>query len=348
MNKRIMSAVFAAMLFFRGTAGAEVICALADKTRLYENPTEQTVTLLLPKGAVVELIREEGRRICIRIGPLGGWIDAESVREDELEELRSQLTVSEETDETEEGNPGEADTSEESGEQTEPAGEIEETDGNGTDDEMNGTGEIPGDGQEEQNSGGSEEENQPEETDPDEEEKSGQNDGERTELQMNDHGEDVRQLQEALIRIGYDIGEADGYYGKKTMNAVVSLQLRYGIRSDGIAGEETLELVRALTGENGEPVYEAPLKYSYTMRKGKKGKTVRLLQEALVELGYLESEGVNGRYNDATVEAVMRFQTDAGLTVDGIAGEETVNLLSATLLAQRLALENDAQTGTGR
>lgn len=56
-------------------------------------------------------------------------------------------------------------------------------------------------------------------------------------------GADVRIVQEALIKRGYDCGRmgADGEFGQLTKSAVMSFQADNGLSVDGIVGEETLK-----------------------------------------------------------------------------------------------------------
>lgn len=55
---------------------------------------------------------------------------------------------------------------------------------------------------------------------------------------------------------------------------------------------------------------------------------VQLLQKRLIELGYLEADSsVDGDYGSRTKKAVMLFQNNHGMSVDGIAGAETQKLL---------------------
>ena len=54
-------------------------------------------------------------------------------------------------------------------------------------------------------------------------------------------GEDVYALQSALKERGYDPGQLDGVYGKKTARAVRRFQKDRGFKVDGIAGPETLK-----------------------------------------------------------------------------------------------------------
>ena len=54
-------------------------------------------------------------------------------------------------------------------------------------------------------------------------------------------GEDVRSLQSALKKHGFDPGQVDGVFGKKTERAVKRFQKANGLKTDGIAGKKTFE-----------------------------------------------------------------------------------------------------------
>lgn len=61
-----------------------------------------------------------------------------------------------------------------------------------------------------------------------------------------------------------------------------------------------------------------------TLRKGDKGTAVKELQTDLIALGYdCGSYGADGDFGSATEKAVRKFQTDHGLTVDGVVGAAT-------------------------
>ena len=64
-----------------------------------------------------------------------------------------------------------------------------------------------------------------------------------------------------------------------------------------------------------------------TMRFGNEGVKVRLLQEKLAYLGFLEADHATGHYGDSTVEAVRAYQSARGLRANGIANMETQRLL---------------------
>lgn len=64
-------------------------------------------------------------------------------------------------------------------------------------------------------------------------------------LSVGSEGEDVVPVQEALARLGYEVGEADGIYGESTQAAVVAFQEAQGLTADGIVGAETLAALQA-------------------------------------------------------------------------------------------------------
>ncbi len=64
-----------------------------------------------------------------------------------------------------------------------------------------------------------------------------------TVLRSGSKGDDVKQLQERLIELGYEPGTPDGVFGKGTKTAVKEFQRRNGLDPDGEAGPKTLEIL---------------------------------------------------------------------------------------------------------
>lgn len=58
-------------------------------------------------------------------------------------------------------------------------------------------------------------------------------------------GDDVRELQQRLSRLGFDPGRIDGILGPQTVRALVDFQRNFGLPPDGIVGAAT---VRSLVG----------------------------------------------------------------------------------------------------
>ncbi|UXY16732.1 N-acetylmuramidase domain-containing protein [Chitiniphilus purpureus] len=63
-------------------------------------------------------------------------------------------------------------------------------------------------------------------------------------LRLGDTGVEVRELQQQLVRNGWQ-GKVDGWFGEATELAVRAAQQRYGLVVDGIAGPKTLETLKA-------------------------------------------------------------------------------------------------------
>lgn len=123
----------------------------------------------------------------------------------------------------------------------------------------------------------------------------------------------VTALQSALQATGYYSGTVDGSYGSGTTAAVEAFQKAAGLRVTGVAGPSTQRLLYGGTSASG----------SYTkLQLGSTGSSVKALQYALYELKYYDGN-ITGTYDNATCNAVMVFQEQNGLTVDGIAGQAT-------------------------
>ncbi|MGN0648540.1 MAG: peptidoglycan-binding protein, partial [Oscillospiraceae bacterium] len=59
------------------------------------------------------------------------------------------------------------------------------------------------------------------------------------------------------------------------------------------------------------------------IRKGDKGDNVRWLQTQLVAHGYLRENEIDGDFGKITLGAVLAFQFENGLAVDGVCGRLT-------------------------
>ncbi|AHF10560.1 MULTISPECIES: peptidoglycan-binding protein [Dehalobacter] len=137
-------------------------------------------------------------------------------------------------------------------------------------------------------------------------------------LKLEMRGNDVRQLQIALIELGYNPGNPDGIFGPRTQSTVMAFQQNNGLVRDGIVGPATIAaLNRTLT----EPAF---------LKVGSRGPEVATLQSILKELGY--DPGMDdGVFGPKTREAVIAFQRNYGLTQDGIAGPQTFTALDQVI-----------------
>ena len=144
-------------------------------------------------------------------------------------------------------------------------------------------------------------------------------------LRPGDSGSDVRELQQLLKKRGYYSGSIDGQYGRGTERAVRYFQDAAGLTVDGKAGEKTLAALRSSsTGNSASGSTTAP--DDGVLRPGDSGSDVKALQQLLKKHGYY-SGSIDGKYGCGTERAVRYFQDDAGLTVDGKAGEKTLAAL---------------------
>lgn len=60
-----------------------------------------------------------------------------------------------------------------------------------------------------------------------------------------------------------------------------------------------------------------------TLRFGNEGEKVKILQQKLNRIGYLEADLITGHFGNGTVDAIVRFQTDHSLKSNGIANIAT-------------------------
>lgn len=65
-------------------------------------------------------------------------------------------------------------------------------------------------------------------------------------LSIGDTGEDVRKLQEQLVKLGYNVGSKgpDGDFGSKTYAAVIDFQRKHNLKDDGIVGPLTENAIK--------------------------------------------------------------------------------------------------------
>lgn len=104
----------------------------------------------------------------------------------------------------------------------------------------------------------------------------------RAVLRKGDNNDDVRELQEKLECLGYNVGEVDGDFGKNTLAAVTEFQSKNGLEVDGVVGQQTwAALDKAVAAKNAEGTTQAPAQTSTTTTGTvKAGDTVSIAQGA--------------------------------------------------------------------
>lgn len=176
---------------------------------------------------------------------------------------------------------------------------------------------------------------------------------EATTLYNGCRGEEVRELQQALIDLGYLKYKADGIFGNKTENAVRSFQKANKLSVDGLAGKATRSLALSKSQSKSAPATKTPapaatpaptaapssssgsssssLFGTYaTIRIGNRGDRVKTLQQSLITLGYLSGKA-DGIFGNQTRNAVKAFQKNNHLTADGLAGRKTLSAIVSAL-----------------
>ena len=126
--------------------------------------------------------------------------------------------------------------------------------------------------------------------------------------------ENIAEIQQRLMDLGYmDNDEPTNYYGPNTKEAVEIFQRQHGVTVTGVVDRATYEKLfsdEALT-------YMADL--------GISGSDVEDIQSRLRELDYLDK--VTGYFGEETEKAVIEFQKNNRLSVDGKVGTQTREML---------------------
>lgn len=175
-------------------------------------------------------------------------------------------------------------------------------------------------------------------------------------LTIGDEGEDVKALQNNLLKLGYDLGRygADGDFGSVTQKQVKKFQKDHGLTQDGIVGPQTLaELDEALEELEARARYSeeqfirdvqrvlgagvdgiaGPITLGKTITvsasKNRRHPVVKFIQKRLYAMGYTEVGDADGVAGSMFTKAVKKLQKDHGAVQDGeiTAGNKTWTIL---------------------
>lgn len=148
-------------------------------------------------------------------------------------------------------------------------------------------------------------------------------------------GDAVEKMQERLSELRYYTGAVSGVCSRDTVLAVTSFQEKNGLKADGLAGGATQTklysddaLPKGAISVTPSPTTSSPIATppGVTVRQGDESAAAKAVQKRLKELGYL-SGTADGKFGNASVTALIAFQSRHGLTQDGVAGTATQNLL---------------------
>jgi peptidoglycan hydrolase-like protein with peptidoglycan-binding domain len=161
--------------------------------------------------------------------------------------------------------------------------------------------------------------------------------GERsTVLRPNDQGDAVVDLQRRLSGLGYYSGPVTGQFDASTQTAVSRFQQEHGLAVDGIVGPATSSAL-------GGSAAVSQSSQSTAAQPGQTSSSILEVQRQLTQLGYYKG-AANGTYDSQTQNAVMSFQRDRGLAVDGIVGSATEAALSQSKSSSQSATQATTPT----
>jgi peptidoglycan hydrolase-like protein with peptidoglycan-binding domain len=141
-------------------------------------------------------------------------------------------------------------------------------------------------------------------------------------------GHDVRILHRKLKSNGFYPAKVVSRYTKKTRAGVRKYQKSRCMKADGVAGKTTIKAIRTrkascLAIPKAVPTPTGPELGYRVLSAGAAGDDVRVLQKLL-------NIAQTSVYDAATVAAVKNFQSEAGISADGVAGPQTLDALGNT------------------
>ena len=123
-------------------------------------------------------------------------------------------------------------------------------------------------------------------------------------------GDDVRELQTRLTRMGFDCGRADGIFGVLTDHALREFQRNVGVEADGTCGPATFKALDRLVRTVGAGTQAAVLREQLTMAELRSG-----VADKVVVLDPGHGGDDTGTTGNGLVEAVVA--DDVGARVEG-------------------------------
>ena len=141
----------------------------------------------------------------------------------------------------------------------------------------------------------------------------------------------IKEIQNALSKKGYNTNGIDGLAGPATYEAIIDFQRANGLMVDGQVGPATREKLLGTSGDGGSD--------SFPLKIGSKGPYVLFLQNGLW-ITCINPNGRDGDFGNGTAAAVRLFQSNYGLSVDGVVGTATWEKLRSVIRPIQQALVN--------
>ena len=127
----------------------------------------------------------------------------------------------------------------------------------------------------------------------------------------------VKTYQEKLQDLGYYFGECDGIYTDAFKQSVRNYQVHNSQNADGYIGPATKF---SLDSNYSKPFF---------MFLGNKNDSVKIIQQRLVDLNYLEQKLATGYYGEFTAQAIALFQKTNNLPTTGMIDSATYTVLNS-------------------
>jgi peptidoglycan hydrolase-like protein with peptidoglycan-binding domain len=160
-------------------------------------------------------------------------------------------------------------------------------------------------------------------------------------LRAGSSGRDVRELQKALRRAGFNV-KVDGQFGASTVRAVKRFQRAAQLTPSGTVGRKTVAALRAAATGSSANVSNGGTSASsrgrskslgdrIPVKQGMHGHDIRVLQDLLGNAGY--DVTIDGEFGAGTLTAVKEFQTAHQRPVDGDLDADDIATLRAAAAA---------------
>lgn len=149
---------------------------------------------------------------------------------------------------------------------------------------------------------------------------------------------DVEVIQEILKKDGvYPLDEITSYFGPVTKEAVIKFQKKYGLKADGVIGEDTVAKMDSLGLLDYEEEIGIMIRNDVTAyKKGMQHPDIKIIQNALKKIGLFDYDECTDYFGPQTEEAVKQFQRRYNLKDDGVLGQDSIEKLKSLGLIKEI------------